>query len=552
MNANVLRLTWHRTYFPYVRPIGDLREALLVDSSSTRASSTKLLFALLASLAVDIPPGIPQLRRIQPSLARLVQSLGQIVLFTLPKNRHTAVALELIANYRPTALVTDPSAAGHSIRAEIYAGLAKRAALQIRMNTAVVRLDNSLQDPNAHISEEDVLDSVQWCSLLRGELDLDWHSQSGEGRSFRSDPVLVSTHLEESIVVLKKALKANLIPPKAWYATIRLTQFSDKNRTIQQLKDNWRDLAALSSVIVAHERSCKPNMQEIEAQLGTVFAGEDQSQNSYALGRLANMSLHIHSLQVAGHGMFYGLMSTYHPSTSQTVELEKAARTSDYVIERLTSHREDDPDRPEIRKFLEKFGMARVDALENVLSMWITLVDEVSLGGVPYQAPTRNLCADVLFICKDVVEHNAARLKGWGKLHERVETQLILFNECARRLESLEIEATHKDAQARGSIPAATAKLIRALHRIVATWKKSTAQNKKRRQHMEGGPGTAMPVADPATATNAPENYLSLAPVPDPELFEVGLDEFLTNDIFASWENWPSFDPAEMSGLFGE
>ena len=45
----------------------------------------------------------------------------------------------------------------------------------------------------------------------------------------------------------------------------------------------------------------------------------------------------------------------------------------------------------------------------------------------------------LLLTCKNLVEGNAARLKGWGGLHDNVDMQLILFQECSRRLDAMTI-----------------------------------------------------------------------------------------------------------------
>ncbi|KAH7057100.1 hypothetical protein B0J12DRAFT_653428 [Macrophomina phaseolina] len=84
-----------------------------------------------------------------------------------------------------------------------------------------------------------------------------------------------------------------------------------------------------------------------------------------------------------------------------------------------------------------------------------------------YGGPVRQLAAEMLFRCKDVVENTAARLKGWGALHEHVDTQLVLFQECAGRLEGMEVGA-------------ASARLTGSLHQIIVGRKRSVAEKERR------------------------------------------------------------------------
>lgn len=103
-------------------------------------------------------------------------------------------------------------------------------------------------------------------------------------------------------------------------------------------------------------------------------------------------------------------------SHHRDVQPNQAIELGEHIIDQLLAHDEDDPTRPSHRRFLEEHGHDRMDKLEAVLSNFITSADTLSLSGIPYIGPTRSMVSFVLLICKDIVEGNAARLKGWGKL----------------------------------------------------------------------------------------------------------------------------------------
>lgn len=109
------------------------------------------------------------------------------------------------------------------------------------------------------------------------------------------------------------------------------------------------------------------------------------------------------------------MYGAYAASNPAVVQPNQAIEVSEHIITQLTSHTHDDPKRPSHRKFLEEYGTDRMDQLEAVLTNFITAADTLTIDGIPYIGSTRTMVAFILFTCKDIVEGNAAKLKGWGK-----------------------------------------------------------------------------------------------------------------------------------------
>lgn len=127
-----------------------------------------------------------------------------------------------------------------------------------------------------------------------------------------------------------------------------------------------------------------------------------------------------------------------------------------------------------------------------------------------------------------------------GGLHHRVEIQMILFNECARRLEAMSASAGTEEAMARGCILTASAKLIRSLHRILQGFNRAAAiKSRASRSTTESSRVDLTPDA----TVHAPETSASNASVS-------GVDNLLSDDLFADWENWPQFNPFDFGDLF--
>ena len=119
---------------------------------------------------------------------------------------------------------------------------------------------------------------------------------------------------------------------------------------------------------------------------------------------------------------------------------------------------------------------------------------------------------------------------------------MILFNECARRLESMSATAGTDEAMAKGCILTASARLIRSLHRILQGFTRSVALSQRAAR----------------TTSESTESDLT----PDSEALALdhtissstgsGLESLLSDDLFLDWDNWPQFNASDFTDLFPE
>ena len=119
---------------------------------------------------------------------------------------------------------------------------------------------------------------------------------------------------------------------------------------------------------------------------------------------------------------------------------------------------------------------------------------------------------------------------------------MILFHECARRLESMSATAGTEEAMAKGCILTATAKLIRSLHRILQGFSRAAALNQRAaRSTTESTKADLTPDADALGLENVASNASTS-----------GLESLGSDDLFADWDNWPQFNPFDFADLFPE
>lgn len=188
----------------------------------------------------------------------------------------------------------------------------------------------------------------------------------------------------------------------------------------------------------------------------------------------------------------------------------------------------------EFNTFLDTFGGSREMMLEETLRKFVQASDNLKSGNVPFLPPPKHLPLRMLFHAKILVENSAARMKGWGGLHPRVDEHLALFAACADRIEAMAAGGRSLTvAFFDGCIYAATAKFIRSLRNILLDWKANVAAR------------SANTVDDEFRNTDgslAAQNFVGGSePIPEADL------DF--DELFEQWSNWPSIEMVDMGQL---
>ena len=125
-----------------------------------------------------------------------------------------------------------------------------------------------------------------------------------------------------------------------------------------------------------------------------------------------------------------------------------------------------------------------------------------------------------------------------GGLSDRIDVEMILFHESARRLEAMSASAGTEDAMSKGCILTASAKLIRSLHRILQGFKRAVAAS-QRRGTSESTKQDLTPDEDALALDNTASNSTAS-----------GWDGLISDDLFTDWDNWPQFNAFDFTDLF--
>ena len=528
---------WHKLYYPDIPSLPTLcQEIKAIGVGQSEKAAGIYLLTLLCDLALDVPAVVLDgYRHLQPAIRALTYHCGQQVMFTLARSRYMVTAFILTAQYRPLALTSSQMAGSHALKALPHIVIARHVATQLGYQTAGSRLSQALTDLSS--TPQDLTSLLQQC-FCWVRLNIAEDSLPGKVSDWVRD---MDPTAYECLEGLHGAARADRIPREMLLAYSSLSYGTQALARLKEISDNWRTIDRLGEVILEHRGFCEREKVWLEGSLG------DDS-TSWAVSHIADMERHLTHTTITGAALFFSVMSgVYASSAKKHIEADQAVQVSDNIIESLLAHGPNDPDRPPHRRFMETYGETRMDELERILTNFITATDNFTLNGVPFVARTRDQVSFILFVCKDIVENNAAIMKGWGVLHDRVDVQMILFHESARRLEAMSATAGTEDALAKGCILTATAKLIRNLHRILHGFKRYLTSSQHR--------NTSGPKSD---TDPTPESTGEPGPVwSENPLFDVaaaslpGADDMWQDDMFAEWDNWPTFDAFDFSDLFG-
>ena len=361
---------------------------------------------MLYDLALDVPSvQLAPHRYFQPAVHALVFHSAQQLLFSLSHSSHAVLALVLAATYRPLAFTSSQLAAANALKAVPYTILAKQVATELGYSTAGVRLNEALQSFGTH--DEELLPLMYEC--------LHWIRLSMAGITLESVFRLQSMH-ETTFQCLEALSSASLLGRMPVDILLTYTTTScwiQMLITFRDLSENWKDLKHLGEAILSHKAWCDREKDVLEASLASIDCPKDKRN---AISHLVEGELHLSHVNVAGSAMFFAVMYGALAATNQkAVQPNQAIEVGEHIITTLLANDEEDPTRPSHRRFLEEHGSDRMDQLEAVLSNFIIGVDTLTLNGIPYVASIRTAVCYILFICKDIVEGQAARLKGWGR-----------------------------------------------------------------------------------------------------------------------------------------
>jgi hypothetical protein len=452
-----------------------------------------------------------------------------MLLFNIPVHKHALLALELVDSYKPLAVASSCRAAAVSIKGNLSRTLGKRTAQRLGLDTAADRLEALLRSPepaNATEVRDLVLETLQWCRWLMLESIVDGYVMKSS-----AEQVGPLAEVRKILAVVKRAVDMRPMEPAVLFMYHHLSSASVEMQAAIAAKQHWLDLPALAKLIDAHDKKCEAYKEYIDHLL----ANCDRTNNPHAdeeikaIKHLRVTDLNSSHVRIAGLSIFYGLMSGLQPSETKAREItpDEAVQVSSEIINNLKTKHDSLNDPASIASFVSKYGDPRFARQEQILKDFISTADTLSLNGMPYTPPSVPTVSFLLQVCREIVENNSTRLKGWGGMHPNVDVHVILLQDVARRLDGMDRMGGGSDAIAKGSIYAAGAKLVRSLSGIMAMWRKTIIE-----QEFKDAAAKGMEASIPAESED--------------------VDTFLSGDLLDGWNEWPRAEDIDFSELLAD
>jgi hypothetical protein len=508
------RLVWHRIYHPYIPTLESLRHRL---QSSHVGHSSNALYALLCLLASGTTSNrSPITTTSNKLLEHALYHYGQATLIKPLAHRDTVTFFQLLAEYRPLALVSSPIAAVSALADSSYLTLAVKVAKEIGLDQSWDYIDN----------DDSLLETLQWLHLFLTQ----GYSSFVMGKSdIRRDWL---AEVQPMIHTLDSLVRSGGIPTKALHLTINLLLAVRSAEARHQMVLSWRDLDRLRAIVQSHE-SASGELRHTSQEI--LYGNDDRNGNQvYVLTTILDAERHQHRLVVKQSAMLFAVMAASYLQEHAHFDPSEITQLGEHII----NHLKIPPDISQVHAFMAELGATTADELEKQLRDFNELCD-LRLDDVTYVPPTKTAASEVLHTSYLLVQQNAARLKGWGGLHDRVDTHITVMDECANRLDAL---AGLEGAE--GKICPATASLVRDLKGILAEWKRRLSEPTA--IELEAGtsarPSTtsASQLIDPRPAT------LPSVPPPGETVHDQSSGSWAT-DMFATWEMWPQPEEIDFS-----
>ena len=520
--AQVLRMIWHRVHYPFIPTLEALRERLV---SGTTGHSTSALYALLCLLATEAVPISSPVRPAQTKILRhALFHYGQAVLIKPPAHRDTVTFFQVLAEYRPLAMVNNPVAAVSSLTDSSYFTLAINAAREIELDQSWRYLDH----PGP--SEETLLETLQWLHLFMTH----GYSSFVIGKSDMRQHWLADIH--PLVEKLELIIKSGRIPTYAMTLTTNLIIAVMSARARHQLVVCWRNFDDLRAILQQHQSAC----DELRSTVNTASRSlEARSvEKPPVLQKLFDTELDRQRFQVEQSAMFFAVMAGSYFRDRAQFDASEVTKIGEHVIDNLKIP----PGMNKVHAFMAEIGASTADKLENQLNDIVHSCD-LRLNDITNAPPTKTFASETLHTAYLLVQQNAARLKGWGGLHERVDDHVALINECAKQLDAMAAQEGGT-----GSICKPTAALVSDLARILSEWIERLAQT-SRLDSIETGTTEANPWCGPSTISrNSAELPLTTTSPSMPPTGDIAPPPGdWANDLFASWEMWPQPEDVDFS-----
>jgi hypothetical protein len=439
-------------------------------------------------------------------------------------HRDTVTFFQLLAEYRPLALINSPIAAVASLADSSYLSLAIKVAKEIGLDQSWVDLGIPESGGNS------LLETLQWLHLYLTRR----YSSFVMGKSDLHEDWLAD--VRPMVKRVDQLVKEQAIPFEALALTLNLLLAARSATARHRMILDWRDLNKLRIILRDHDSECSElRAPFLEMAKQRVPQEHEHAGGSTVFTTLMNAELHKHHLLVKQSAIFFAVMAARYLRDQAEFKPTEITQGGDHIIDRLKIPLELD----QIHAFMAEFGSTTADELEEQLTGFIHLCD-LRLNNIHYAPPTKTFASEVLHTAYLLVQQNAARLKGWGGFHDRIDVHIDVLRDSASKL--VELAGQEADGE---KICGPTASLVRDLGSILREWKTRSVQMTAA-VHPETSSFDRLSTSSrglPSAPSTEQQNTL----VRDNDTGPSRPSGAWAADMFATWDMWPQPEDIDFS-----
>lgn len=396
---------WDRFFLPQTPTLVGIRSRLISDTKNHSNCATNLLFALLSLIALEASPvPLEKYHQLNYGVLLAVVTYGQAFIFSPPTHRDSLVVSVLLADSRPTALITSQSASHTAVASELYITLAYRIA--DRLSLLPAETAHQLKACSNANLEEFLISTLQGFQIYCYDLCLNnFLTKTLENTQRALD------YLRPLIEVYRGILRDYHCLPRvhAQYAICPFVRLE----AITNLKQSRNNLESLSPIIDETEEKS----QAVADSTGFLLAGwpayEKQDELLVVSSLLELRCLWV-SITVCSVGILYamtlgtrseGITTDDKPINSY----EDIMKIGALVIDGYKNIDQGKSDG--FLTFLARFGRPYPNRLHCILVKFVECSENLRLDDLRFHPPPRILLLEMVVLCKNIVENCMIHLK---------------------------------------------------------------------------------------------------------------------------------------------
>ncbi|CRG89199.1 hypothetical protein PISL3812_06235 [Talaromyces islandicus] len=477
-------LAWHRFFLPQTPTLVSVRHRLLSDDSASHSLATKLLFALLCSMALETPDCAPE-KYVQliPSVQLAVSSYGQDFIFSPPCHRDSVVVSLLLSDYRPTAIVSSQSVAHKAVKSDLYVNIAYRIAERLEMLSEKPRLDINMAASMSSVQmEAELIESLQTLQL---------YSYDALASGYIATPVTgmlqLLNRMRPYIDLYEHVLKTRPCSPRLIYHI----QYAISNYTMTEvmarIKQNWDNWDNLAAVMEAGKNRCMQHIESCNRCLATAMNHHLNQDELNAASALLEFRFLWVAMKITGAGLLYAMVLQARARGSPAkngpeISCQEGVQIGTQAIDNLISIQRGQI--VDFASFLGRFAVKYPDEMKTVLDSFLNCGSRLKINGVVFHPPPRRIALEVVIICKNIVENMVVFVKSFNKLPPILSNRLEMLATCERQLDAMVAApwTSTNSAFASGCIYAASSKLVHRLRDFMDNLKGRVARREEQQR----------------------------------------------------------------------